>query len=47
MASAPGFSTGITDSVRINVQSVAKVDFTLTVGDVKQFIASKLAPTPG
>ena len=35
-ASAPGFSTGITDSVRINVQSVAKVDFTLTVGDVKQ-----------
>jgi Carboxypeptidase regulatory-like domain/TonB dependent receptor len=35
-ATSPGFSTGVMDSVRINVQSIAKVDFTLTVGDVKQ-----------
>ena len=35
-ATAPGFSTAVTDSVRINVQSIAKVDITLAVGDVKQ-----------
>jgi len=35
-ATAPGFSTTVTDSVRIDVQSIAKVDVTLTVGNVKQ-----------
>jgi Carboxypeptidase regulatory-like domain/TonB dependent receptor len=35
-ATAPGFSTAVTESVRIDVQSIAKVDITLAVGDVKQ-----------
>jgi hypothetical protein len=34
-ATAPGFSAHVTDGVHINVQSIAKVDITLTVGDVK------------
>jgi hypothetical protein len=34
-ATAPGFSTAVTDSVQINVQTIAKVDITLKVGDVK------------
>ena len=35
-ATAQGFRTTVTDSVRIDVQSIAKVDITLTIGDVKQ-----------
>jgi len=35
-ATAQGFSTTVTNSVRIDVQSIAKVDITLTVGNVKQ-----------
>jgi hypothetical protein len=35
-ATAQGFSTQVTNSVRVDVQSIAKVDITLAVGDVKQ-----------
>jgi hypothetical protein len=35
-ATAAGFSTSVTNSVRIDVQSIAKVDITLAVGNVKQ-----------